>query len=595
MLKTLKRSKKLNLLPRNNWKILPMRVAVAQFATSSNSQENTAICLRMIDQAAACKPDIIVLPELCHSESFYVQYDAELNLSKGGKQARCDMFAENDDCLLNIAKRATKHGCYIAISVPVKASVNQGLYIASYLISPSGELFQQNKNAYTANVENGLNSNIGDVTNVGDTRFGKLALIHADDLVSFKASRQLAKTGAQLLCQSSNTILRDNSELYGAARAKENNVFVAIANKISSYDSTAGNEDELLINSRLHDYLAKVCQSQIIAPDGSILAKMPHNQEGFIFADIDLANAGYSNKLRTDNTCVSSQLRPELYQDFAQQIKASQLSKAPETVNVAIFATYKANEYAIEDVCHYIENNLSDIIQLPELFFVSDKALTQETRQRVGVEDLCNQLIDKISATLRPFQYVCTSLIIDGTHQAVIISEHGLFARQPQLHFCQRYQWTTLADEIKIVELPLEQGAIKLAMFTADDANVPELVDVVASMGIHLLLVPFDIQSPKEVELSLLAQAAEHKFCVVAATREKSFSKALLNNNASNDEKAEKSTGFIASLPKQQNLASLLNSKKFTGYFDKPIVKQQYGKITKALIHPVLAHNMGHV
>ena len=36
----------------------------------------------------------------------------------------------------------------------------------------------------------------------------------------------------------------------------------------------------------------------------------------------------------------------------------------PITANIAIFATYKANQQAIEDVCFYIENNLSDIYSI---------------------------------------------------------------------------------------------------------------------------------------------------------------------------------------------------------------------------------------
>ena len=54
---------------------------------------------------------------------------------------------------------------------------------------------------------------------------------------------------------------------------------------------------------------------------------------------------------------------------------------------VALFATYKSNEQAIEDVCYYIENNLSDIIQLPELFFLSDKTIANDAIQRVELEN----------------------------------------------------------------------------------------------------------------------------------------------------------------------------------------------------------------
>jgi len=268
-------------------------------------------------------------------------------------------------------------------------------------------------------------------------------------------------------------------------------------------------------------------------------------------------------------------------------------NKVPTTANLAIFATYKTNEEAIEDVCHYIINNLSDIIQLPELFFIADKTITNNVQQLGKIGELCKQLIDQISAVLRPFQYVCTSLVIEGNHQAVIISEHGLFSTQQQLHFCQRYQWAELGDELNIIELPLEQGTINVAMLTADDANMSEIVKIAALNNIHLLLVPFDIQEPCEVD-HLLSQAAEHRICIAAASREKNFEKNLsidngnsVTQNANKNKnkkkvKPQKSTGFIADLLAHSSIITQYHSLD-----NQLIVKHQHGKITKAVIHPI--------
>lgn len=282
-------------------------------------------------------------------------------------------------------------------------------------------------------------------------------------------------------------------------------------------------------------------------------------------------------------------------------------SKVPATANMAIFATYKTNEEAVEDVCHYIINNLSDIIQLPELFFISDKTITNNAQQLVQIEELCKQLILQISAELRPFQYVCTSLVIDGNHQAVIISEHGLVAIQQQLHFCLRYQWTELGNELNVIELPLEQGSINVAMLTADDANLPEIVGLAALNNIHLLLVPFDIQAPCEVENNLLACAEKHRICIAAASREKSFASDLSNDSFSdkpsdissndstrqNDNNHNKNSQNVKSKNKKK-----IKPQKSTGFIadlsphsPQLIVKHQHGKITKALVHPIIACN----
>jgi len=231
------------------------------------------------------------------------------------------------------------------------------------------------------------------------------------------------------------------------------------------------------------------------------------------------------------------------------------------------------------------------------LFFVENKVITNNAQHLSQVAYLSEQLINQVSAVLRPCQYVCTSLVIEGKHQAVIISKQGLFATQQQLHFCQRYQWTAIGNDINIIQLPLEQGNITVAMLTGDDANIPDIVKILALKGIHLLLVPFDIQEPCEVEYSLLARAVENRICIVAATREKSFSHNFIteddnkNTHTKNKVKSHKSTGLIINLITDFALLPQWKPRKFDGYINRPLVKYQYGKITKAVIHPIAACN----
>ena len=559
------------------WKIVIMRVVVSQFATTSNAQENLATCISMINEAAVCKPSLIVLPEYCNTQSSYVDHN----------QAWDEDLSIHGTFLQRIAEQAKKHHCYIVLNVTLQrdplydlvnnkqdGSIKSYLSVTSCLFSPLGELVHQADKA----------------TKVVTTPFGTLGFLTSSDSMTFAASRGLALHGVQLLCNSMSSFSIDQSSLHDPARACENNVFLACANKGG--------------------------QSQILAPDGKVLAKIAHNKEGFVFADIDLTGAsagiGLNKKFRPDGTQLIKQRRPELYQALTDSIKqASQDelinspihdNKVPATANVAIFATYKSNEQAIEDVCHYIDNNLSDIIQLPELFFIADKTITNNAQQLAQIACLSKQLITQVSAVLRPFQYVCTSLVIEKMHQAVLISKHGVFAIQQQLHFCQRYQWTALGDNVNIIELPLEQGNIKVAMLTADDANIPELVNITALNNIHLLLVPFDIQEPCEVEYSLLSRAAEHRICIVAASREKSFANDVPTDNGKNHSynkkkvKSPKSTGLIANLTKDfplltQYKPSQWGSDKFSGYINQPLVKYQQGKITKAVIYPIAACN----
>jgi predicted amidohydrolase len=583
-----------------------MRVAVAQFATSLNNQDNLSTCVRMIEQAAECKPDLIILPEFCNTQFCNAQSGYADH-----HQAWSDALTIDGDFLQIIAEQAKKRDCYVVVNVTLRRgaalerptkrqydAIKANISVTSCLFSPLGKLIHQADKQTLTGREKDFFTCADQAPQVVTTSLGTVGLLAGYDDMSFDTSRGLALSGAQLLCHSMNSFALDQSRLLGPARACENKVFLASANKVGSLISQKESREK---GSIFEDNFVGVGQSQIISPDGKVLARIEHNKEGFVFADIDLAESKV--KLRPDSTELIKQQRPELYQALTQPVKKTprqvESSHIPATVNVALFATYKSNEHAIEDVCHYIENNLSDVIQLPELFFITDKTRLNDTEHLAKAENMCDQLIVQVSAVLRPFQYVCTSIVVNGIHQAAIISQQGIFAAQQQLHFCQRYQWTALGDELNVVELPLEQGCITVAMLTADDANIPEIVKIAAINGIHLLLVPFDIQEPGEVEYSLLSRAAEHRICIVAASREKSFVNDLsidstnANNNTRNKNKmkAQKSTGFVANLTADFALLTSWKSKKFELYINPPLVKYQHGKITKALIHPIAACN----
>jgi predicted amidohydrolase len=601
-----------------------MRVAVTQFATTTNIEENLATCLRMINEAAACQPSIIVLPEFCHtlfhaSQSCYADHD----------QAWDQALMLDGYFLQAIAEQATKYHCYIVLNVTLRRNISpdplqnkQGsnvtqsaikgnISVTSCLFSPQGALIHQADKQTLNGYEKEFFISASKVAEGVTIPFGKLGFLFGSDDITFKPSRDLALNDAQLLCHSMNAFALDQCHIHGPARAYENKVFLATANKVGALvpeDKEISCSEQ---NTIPQEYLVGIGQSQIVSPNGTVLAKVTHNEEGFAFADIDLAECGFTqsssknnkNRFRPDGTELIKQRRPDLYQALTLAPKSIAQHKVddevPATANVAIFATYKTNEEAIEDVCHYIENNLSDIIQLPELFFIADKAITNDVEQLALIASLSQVLIEQISIELRPFQYVCTSLVIEGMHQAVLINEHGLFATQQQLHFCERYQWTALGDDLNIIELPLEQGSINLVMLTADDAHIPELAKVAALNNIHLLLVPFDIQEPCEVEYGLLSRVAENRICIVAASREKNFAQVkpagIEHNNIGsknkNKVKQQKSTGFIANLTTDTALLTAFTSRKFDGYINQPIVKHQHGKITKAVVHLATRHH----
>lgn len=591
-----------------------MRVAIAQFSTSLNTQENLEKCVRMIKEVASCSPELIVLPEYCNTLPCYPNCDL------AWQQA----LTIDGEFFEKIAEQAKEHKCFIVFNATVRrdgkapghSDAKAGdITVTSCLFSPQGELvLQSNKQNLNANEQSFFVTG-SPVRESKNTALGNIGLIAGNDSQHYRAARELAVQGSKLQCNSLSSFSSDHFDLYGAVNACENAVFFASANKIGSLVSSSFDEGEPA-NRRTSvpkEYFVGSGHSQILAPSGEILASLAHAEEGFTYADINLSSAdvGLAQKKRPDGTVILHRRREELYlkSDIGEPFEdlkpfvLTDESKIPATANVAIFATYTADEQAIEDVCFYIENNLSDIIQLPELFFVADKFTLSDETKRQQIEQISSQAIQKISAALRPIQYVCTSLLIDGCHQAVLIGDAGVLAKQAQLHYCTRYSWTSLGNSLDVVSVALEQGNVSIAMLTADDANMPELVELVAEKGAQLVLAPIDIQEPNEVNYSLLSRAAENRVCIVAATREKSFKSSACQYSANNEvdgetranqgnkkrTKAEKSAGLIANLTKESSLMVQFKMRKFKGKINQPIVKRQFGKITKSLVYPAQA------
>ncbi|SEL13755.1 Predicted amidohydrolase [Colwellia chukchiensis] len=548
-----------------------MRLAITQFATTLNTQQNLATCIRVINKAAQHQPTLIVLPEFANTVSWL----------KDQRQAWQQALEIDGYFLQAIAEQAQQHSCYIVIHVTLRAGniaqadlQNQSVCASVCLFSPQGELIYPTNNAQPSAHDLAVFAINQSATNRAGNTQVKLGLMPGGRGLAFNAAQVLSLQGAQLLCCSSSANSREQIALFEPARAWQNQVFVATSNKIgclAAQKSQLTDTEQVLYNN---DEIAVqgYGYSQIIAPNGQVLAQIAHREEGIAFADIDVSRAGLT------------QYR-QVSENIALQyviLDAAHLSAVPETLNVAIFATYKSMQQAIEDVCHYIENNLTDIIQLPELFFLTDKNIAADKNNLASLADISHSAISRISAVLRPLQYVCTSLIIEGYHQAVLISADGLIASQSQLQYCQRYPWSEPINSLNIITLPFEQGSIKLAMLTGDDAINPEIVAMAAKRDIALLLVPFDLQTAQESDFNLLAIGAEHKLCLIVASREKSFINAADNASA----KANKSTGFIANFAINKTSLTQLTSARFANFNRKTLIKQQHGKITKALVFP---------
>ncbi len=439
-------------------------VAAVQFATSTDVEENLATCLRMIDSAAATGAQLIVLPEFSNHPSVYdsAEHCHRVALDLDGHFV--------DSC----ARRARRHEAHVVLTVTVRRP--DGVTITNLLLDPRGRLAAQaDKQTLMGNERDYLRPG-SRVAPVIETTFGPVGMYSCMDGVTCEVPRALAVGGARLLTNSLNSFALDEAALHVPVRAVENQVFVVSANKVGP----------LVPAHRLEAFVAALDipaaaldgagESQIIAPDGSVLAKAPRLGEHVVSATVDLTEV---DRARAADPLPAR--RPQLYAALAGSQTLTPPSNSAETLLAGAAA-------APSGVAELLEAG-ARLLVLPEL--CEPPAPIPHGVTVVGTRR-------------------------DGSrHLGVATNASGVLLEQPQLHHTARLPWAAGdGDGLATVDLPWG----RLAVAIGDDIALPEVARLAALAGVNVLAVCHRPERPTDVDLLLLERAAENRLCIVAAS-----------------------------------------------------------------------------
>jgi len=534
-----------------------LSVAALQFASTTDVEENLATCLRMIDQAAQLSPDLMVLPEFCNHLSWYDDQDHAWQVAV---ELDGEFFSA-------IAAKASQHHSYIVINVSLRREAPD-ITVSSVLFGPDGQCLEIADKQTLMGHENDFFVRASSTSSVVQTPFGRLGLFPCRDGVTCETPRSLALRGAQLFCDSLNSFALDEASLHVPARAPENKVFLVAANKVGPLIPEVLLEP---VSEATHipiQFLMGAGESQIVAPDGSVLAKGPVGEEAVVFAKINLSSS--DDKRRPDQTDLFTARRPSLYHPIVEPPSGPYQAPAADQLEVGIYEPVAIGESAIDEVSQQI-SQLTDVslLVLPELFCFED-ALVNDLDTAMAIS---NQAIKRIQAALTGTdRVVCTSLVQDHQLSGVLIDHTGVIHSQPQLHTIKRHGWSKQGDDLLTYNLPWG----RVAVIVGDDSVFPELIKVAALQSVQAILIPFDIQEQWEARFGLLSRAAENRVCVIAASRTKSIG-----------------SGLIATLERDFTILTPWQERQFDGMINNPIVTVQdaAGGLTKAVIHPAAANN----
>ncbi|NKZ07601.1 nitrilase-related carbon-nitrogen hydrolase [Actinomadura latina] len=510
----------------------PVRVAAVQFAAGLDAPGNLATCLRMVDRAAAEGASIIVLPEFCNRLSWYADRAA----------------AERHACTLEgpfltaIAARAAAHRAHIKINVTLAGGGR--VTVASLLYGPDGALLGRSDKLTLMGAEG---DHLDPGTAAGPviaTPHGRLGMYACMEGVTSDVPRDLAVRGAQVLLNSLNSFATDEASLHVPVRAAENKVWVVAANKVGPLLPEAllpAIAERLGVPPELLDGAG---ESQIVAPDGTVVAKGPRTGEAVVTADIDPSLA--DRKTRPDGTDLFASRRPRLYAPIVRPPRPREAPPGDAKADVAVVRS--------PGLVRRAAHAGAELIVLPELAFGLD----------AGPGAVVAELARALQGTTA---HAVTSVREGATHAAYLVNADGLAGSQPQLHASARHSgWATRYGEgLEVFALPWG----RLALVTGDDSLYPEVFRLAAIADADAVAVPFAPAEDWEISIGLPERAAENRLNVIASGPD---------------------GGLILAVPADFTLWTSWEG-PFEGRISHPLVTRATEPVTLAAVHPAQAVN----
>lgn len=534
-----------------------LRVAVLQFGVTADVAANLHTCLRLIDQAAAlCRPAVMVLPEFINHIAWYdsPEHCYAVAVSRG------------DDFWNALAERAGRHRCYLKVNVTLR---QPGGYVTgtNVLFDPTGAVAGETDKQILMGNENNFLTPASQAAPMLMTDFGPVGMYACMDGVIPEVARALAVRRPVLLLNSLNSFAHDEASLHIPVRAAENKVFVAAANKVGPLVPPHLTEAVAARLKIAPTFLQGAGESQIVAPDGRVLAKAPRAGEAVIWADLDLAEA--ANKRRPDGTDILLSRRPEVYALLSQPAAVPAHTSATSIVG-AVYQPHTAAPLTPAEMAQAVrqaQQHNAQVIVFPELAHLPNGRVTDPA----SAAELSAQALAEVQAALAGETYAVLSVVSGSAgawqHCGVAVSAQGVAVCQPQIHPAGRHPWVTAYGD-RLHTADTAWG--RLAVIVGNDAIYPETFRLAALHHADVAGVPATVLEAWESALGFPERAAENRLNVVVADRAESA---------------------LYAVGEDFTLWTEWKNRPFDGNINVPLITRARPGLTTALLYPSATRN----
>jgi predicted amidohydrolase len=538
-----------------------IRVAAVQFGVVADVDANLQTCVRMIDRAAAeCQPKVMVLPEFVNHIAWY----------ENNEHAYRVAVSLDDEFMRAIGRKAAEHGCFIKINVTLKRE-NGKITGTNVLFGPGGQIIGLTDKQILMGNENNFLEKSTTIAPILETEIGPVGMYCCMDGVIPEVARALAVRRPQILLNSLNSFAHDEASLHIPVRAAENKVFVVAANKVGSLVPDAM---RAAVAARLKidpSFLEGAGESQIVAPDGRVLAIAPKKGEAVVFADIDPADA--DDKRRPDGTDILLARRPALYRPIGDAPTDAQPAPGAESVLGAVFQPRADGPAAIMEAAEALGDAIqrgAKLVVFPELFHIPGgrvenpaDAAEQSTALTAALAQILSNAPEDVYAAFTVVEHVA-----DGwQHSGLLLNCQGVALRQAQLHATGRHPWVSvLGQSLAMVETAWGRVALVLG----GDSIYPETYRLAALQHVSVVATPAMILEPWESALGFPERAAENRMNLLVADRAESA---------------------IYAITEDFTLWTEWKNRPFDGNINVPVIARAQTGLTLAALHPAAAIN----
>ncbi|GAB3273708.1 carbon-nitrogen hydrolase family protein [Kineosporia babensis] len=481
----------------------PVRVATAQFFSGTDVRANLELCGHYLRAAAEAGAQILVTPENSNRVRDFTTRESAWEHAE----------TLEGEFVTGLRAACAELGLYAAVGVDLRGEQAPDVHIGQVLIGPDGSILKVHRKHIFWDYEYTLFVPGDEPIEVVETPLGRLGLLMCADGIVPEVPRLLGLAGAQILLNSLNSRGPDELRTHVPLRAMENRVWHVSANTVGgpadAYPWMGG--------------------SQVVSPDGEVVAVADEHSEMLVWADIQVSEA--DDKWASFGADVIAWRRPDLYGDLVLPVTdlpvaamygpATDVPKKPLTVAPLQVSWFHNQDWTITRALGQISYAATRGIQLgvlPELFcFARGEVAADPAAAAKLSTDVLGRLTEAVAGGEL---WVVANLVEEEAGRyfstAWLIGPDGVFGSYRKTHLTDPERaWATAGDELTVLDAPIG----RIGLMIGAEVWLPEVARVLTVRGAEIIAHPTDWDRPEAATIAAVERTEENRTHLISATR----------------------------------------------------------------------------